>query len=192
MTTVAVPADVRDEALHIVRQRLGDTASLMSRLEAFGTADVAHLLVDLERRFDIGIDPDEVLPNGTVDVLVNLVEIRAQANGRVFRWDDERARRGLPLYAPRPKLTKVADGIVQAEPPEPEPAPAEPTPAPIAPEPAYAARRPMIFLGDLGCAVPSTIAWEAELRRARRARRGVIAALAILVAAATVLAWIAL
>lgn len=96
--------------MEVITSRLGVSTSPVRRLAEVGDAVLADILIRLERRFDIGLEVDEVLPDGTISVLLGLVERRAMAAqaaamaGRVYHWDDERARRALPLYAPRPQL----------------------------------------------------------------------------------------
>lgn len=93
------------------------------RLGEIGAVVVADLLLALERRFDIGLDADEVLPNGTVGVLLGLVELRAEAAqaaamaSKVYHWDDERAQRGRPLFVPRPQLAATSEPDASLAPP---------------------------------------------------------------------------
>lgn len=103
MTTVASPVSVREQVLGIIAEHICRPAQVQDVLGEIGCAVFADLLIDLEEHFDIGLDVDELMPNGTVGVLVGLVEIRAKAQGagrRVYYWDDERARRALPLVRP--------------------------------------------------------------------------------------------
>lgn len=173
MTTVASPLSPRSRAMEVITAMLGPCDS-SRRLMECGGAVVANLLVALEKRFDIGLDVDEVLPNGTVGVLLNLVELRAEAAeaaakvGRLYHWDDERVRRGRPLCAPRPQLAAAN--------PEPD--------ANLAPPPwpaSYPEPRPEI-------AVPSDEAWAqaAKLYARERARRALFLLLALGCAAAGV------
>lgn len=165
MGTVASPVSIREQALEAIAAIVGPSDSTR-RLGEIGGAVFVDLLSALERRFDIGIDADEVLPNGTVGMLSHLVELRALAAqaaahaGKVYYWDDERAARDLPHYSPRPRLVEVIrDARAEAA--------LAPPPWPLTyPEPAP----PRIPL-----AVPSDAAWARAERlhareRARRAR----------------------
>lgn len=78
MATAALPSLIRDQALDIITSRLGCTPELDARLEDFGSAVAVALMLDMEETFHILIDVDEVLPNGTVGVLIGLTEIRAR------------------------------------------------------------------------------------------------------------------
>jgi hypothetical protein len=129
MTTVAPSASVRDDAWTIICQTLGRTPDADAPVQTLGGAiAVTAILIALEARFDIGLDVDEVLAPFTVTDLLDLVERRAA--GRridpgdlidVIYWDDARAARGLPIYAPRRTN------------PTPLPAPAPATPRVAAP-----------------------------------------------------------
>lgn len=167
MTTVASPVSIRDQALAIIAEVLTTEPALQMPLDEIGGAVLVELLCDLERNFDIGIDVDEILPNGTIAVLVELVVLRAQgaaAGPRIYHWYDERARRALPYVS----STALARQRLQKDPSEPEPE-TEPKPDPKpAPEPAFAE-------WDGGCAVPPDAAWslyiEMEAREQLTSRR---------------------
>lgn len=110
MTTVASPVSVREQALGIIAEHLAAPAQVQDALGEIGAAVLVNLLIDLEKHFDIGLDVDELMPNGTIGVLIELVEIRAKAQGagvRIYRWDDERARRALPLFRPPTRYAEV-------------------------------------------------------------------------------------
>jgi hypothetical protein len=164
MTTVASPVSVRDQALAIIGRRLNAEPALQDRLAGIGGAAVADILFKLETAFGIGLDVDEVLPNGTIGVLVELTERRAAARGRVVHWDDERLRRGLPYCGPRPEPAPIS-AVAIVLPPWPD---------------AYAApsRRPCAQ-PIAGCAVPGDEAWMVAidtLGREDAARRRILIA----------------
>lgn len=166
MSTVASPVSTRDQALAVIAAGIGSAPASKTALAEFGGAVVAQLLIDLEQRFDIGLDPDEA---ATVGDLLDLVEARAAGKvpgSRVFHWDDERQRRGLPYVSPRylKLVTREAAG--------PDIAPAanaHAAPAPPAAPPAHLDPR-------TPCAVPSVEAWLAAERRDERRITFILAA----------------
>jgi hypothetical protein len=168
MTTVASPVSTRDQAYALIEARLGAGISCKSELDEIGGAVLADVLLDLERRFDIGIDPDEVIP-GTIDTLLSLTVRRAEgeASRRLYHWDDERLKRNLPYFGGRPRLvplpaTSAPEPLVLAIPPWPETPPQTRT----------------------ACAAPTDEAWDAAItlyaREERRRRWMLFAAFVVL------------
>lgn len=75
MMTAKAPASVRDQAYAILRARLPDrTGNPQEPVLGADAAVIADLLVDLERRFGIALDPDELWRTATAADLVALVE----------------------------------------------------------------------------------------------------------------------
>lgn len=73
MATVAVPSSTRDQAEAVIARHLGRQFSHETRLEGLGTVAAVQLLLALELNFDVLLDVDEVLPDGTLGGLVGLV-----------------------------------------------------------------------------------------------------------------------
>lgn len=105
MVTNALPRSIRDQAYEVMAARLGRTPSCEDRLADLGGVVVVNLLIDLELEFGIGLDVDEVMPEGTIGVLAGLAEIRARSAGRqvdpaeacrIYDLAMERARRARP------------------------------------------------------------------------------------------------
>lgn len=116
MTTATSPSSVRDQATAVIAARLGGFSSSLRRLEDLGDGVAADLLIALETRFGVDLDP---VPGLTLGALAELVEARAALGRRILHWDDERTKRGLPLCAPRssPRAEPV-EGEVAAKPTE--------------------------------------------------------------------------
>lgn len=109
MGTVATPVSIRDHALAVISATLGRQATLQDGLEEIGVADLVHLLIALETGFGVDLDADEAIAARTVGGLIDLLEPRADGR-RVISWDDERARRALPL-APRPPPLRLVEAV---------------------------------------------------------------------------------
>lgn len=77
MPSVALPSSTVAEAEAVIRRRLQVPFSLKTRLEELGGATAVQLMLDLEERFHVLIEVDEVLPHGTVGSLVTLAVMRA-------------------------------------------------------------------------------------------------------------------
>lgn len=77
MPTVALPSSTAAQAEAVIAQRLKRPFSLKTRLEELGSTTAVQLMLDLEQRFGVLIDVDEVLPHGTIGCLVTLAVMRA-------------------------------------------------------------------------------------------------------------------
>lgn len=107
MPTATLPSSIHDQAWAVVARSLKGRPSFETRLAEFGDVAVVALLLDLEDRFGIGIDVDEVLPQGTVGLLLALVEIRVRTGGQripgstcqLYDFDAARARRAQAAFA---------------------------------------------------------------------------------------------
>jgi hypothetical protein len=100
MITGTLPGSIRDQALGVISRRLGGEPNLQDALAGLGDMVVVNLLLDLEAAFGIGIDPDEVLPDGTLGMLLAIVRLRSggllpplPAPCLVFDFAEARARR---------------------------------------------------------------------------------------------------
>lgn len=81
MSTVTLPNSTREQAEAIIARRLARDIGPKTRLEEFGSVSVVQLLLDLEERFGILLDVDEVLPDGTIGGLVGLTLQRVRSRG---------------------------------------------------------------------------------------------------------------
>lgn len=108
MAIVSALNPIRQQALAVIAAKLGGLPSDLRRLEELGVEVVVELLIALEREFLIDLDPIDGL---TVEALVRMVEAKAgkptephptEPGAEIFHWDDERARRALPLAKPIP------------------------------------------------------------------------------------------
>lgn len=107
MPTATLPSSIHDQAWAVVARSLKGRPSFETRLAEFGDVAVVALLTDLEDRFGIGIDVDEVLPQGTVGLLLALVEIRVRTGGQripgstcqLYDFKAARARRAQAAFA---------------------------------------------------------------------------------------------
>lgn len=103
----------RQRALRLIRLRLHREPRPADRLDELGYRTLAGLLYDLETAFEIGLEVDEALPDGTVGGLLELVLLRARGERidrpgpaeacRLYDFAAERARRARGL-----RLVEVA------------------------------------------------------------------------------------
>lgn len=152
MSTVVLPRPIRDAALDIFAERLGYRPSLETQLADLGDPVTVELMLAVEQRFGILIDPDEILPHGTIDTLLRLTVTRSCSRPvptETFTLIDlaaaraERARRARARAAMLPSITDAEAALLAAAGPQPVEAP-PPTPATAPAEPA-----PTVGLVDL-------------------------------------------
>lgn len=83
MQTVSAPASIRDQAMAVIHRRLGPQADQRT-LSAAGAEVVCDLLIDLERRFGIDLDPQEAWTFSARE-LGELVAVKVRS-GEIRGW----------------------------------------------------------------------------------------------------------